>query len=81
MDFLTILKSVMAVVETAALLGALVFIPRAMHENKLKKKQGKKGAKSSDEIDKAVAVYKRNAGIFFIIYLILNVIRNFSGLF
>ena len=81
MDFLTILKSVMAVVETAALLGALVFITRAMHENKLKKKQGKKGAKSSDEIDKAVAVYKRNAGIFFIIYLILNVIRNFSGLF
>lgn len=82
MDFLTVLSYVLAVVETAALIGALVFITRAMHENKVKQtRQGKKGAKSSDEIDKNVATYKRNALIFFAVYLILNVFRNYSGVF
>jgi hypothetical protein len=82
MDFLTILSYVLAVVETAALLGALVFATRAMHENKLKRKhQGKKGAKSADEVDKNIAVYKRNATIFLMIYLALNVFRNYSGIF
>lgn len=82
MDILTILSYVLAVVETAALLGMLVFVTRAMHENKIKRtRQGKKGAKSNDEIDKNVAVYKRNATIFLIVYLILNVFRNYSGVF
>lgn len=82
MDFLTALSYVLAVVETVALLGALVFITRAMHENKLKRtRQGKKGAKSSEEIDKTVARYKRTAGIFLFVYLILNVLRNYSGIF
>ena len=81
MDFLTVLSYVLAVVETAALLGALVFATRAMHENKLKRKQGKKGAKSSEEIDQNVGRYKRTAGIFLFGYLILNVLRNYSGIF
>ena len=81
MDFLTVLSYVLAVVETAALLGALVFATRAMHENKLKRKQGKKGGKNSEEIDKTVGRYKRTAGIFLFVYLILNVLRNYSGIF
>ena len=82
MDFLTILSYVLAVVETAALLGVLVFVTRAMHENKNKRtRQGKKGAKSNDEVEKNVAVYKRNALIFLLIYLVLNVFRNYSGIF
>ena len=82
MDFLTILSYVLAVVETAALLGVLVFVTRAMQENKIKRtRQGKKGAKSNDEVEKNVAVYKRNALIFLLVYLVLNVFRNFSGIF
>ena len=82
MDFMTVLTYIAAVVETAALAGALIFATRAMHENKLKKTQkGKKGAKSGEEIDKAIAVYKRYAGIFIFVYLVLNVIRNYSGIF
>jgi hypothetical protein len=37
--------------------------------------------KSGEEIDKAIAVYKRYAGIFIFVYLVLNVIRNYSGIF
>ena len=82
MDFQTILSYIFAVVETAALIFALVYITRAMHERKIKRTtQGKKGAKSNDEIEKAVAVYKRNATVFFFVYLVLNVVRNFSGIF
>ena len=82
MDFLTILSYIFAVVETAALIFALVYITRAMHERKIKRTtQGKKGAKSNDEIEKAVAVYKRNAAVFVFVYLVLNAIRNFSGIF
>ena len=82
MDFLTVLSYVLAVVETAALIGALVFVTRAMHENKLKRtQQGRKGAKSFDEIDKNIAAFKRNALILFSIYLMLNFLRNFSGVF
>ena len=80
MNFETVLSYVLAVFETVALVGALVFIARAMHENKLKRTQkGKKGAKSNDEIDKTVAAYKRNALIFFFVYLLLNVFRNYGG--
>ena len=82
MDFLTILKHLLAVVETVALIGALVFVTRAMHENKNKKRmQGKKGAKSCNEIEMTINTCKRNALIFFSIYLILNFIRRFSGVF
>ncbi|MBR7179620.1 MAG: hypothetical protein IKD27_08935 [Oscillospiraceae bacterium] len=81
MDFLTILKYVLAVVETAALLGALVYSARAIHENKNKKYEGKKGAKSKETIEKNVSAFKRNAAICFFAYLILNVFRNYSGVF
>ena len=82
MDFLTLLSYFLAIVETAALIGTLVYVTRAMHENKIKRtRQGKKGAKSNDEVEKNVAVYKRNALIFLLVYLVLNVFRNFSGIF
>ena len=73
MDWMKVLYYAVAVIETAALLGALIFATRAMHENKLKRKQGKKGAKSTDEIDKTVSRYKRIAGIFLVIYLLQRI--------
>lgn len=82
MDFLTILSYVFAVVETASLIAAMVYATRAMHEKKIKRtKQGKKGGKSNDIIEKAVALYYRNACISFMIYLILNFVRRYSGIF
>ena len=81
MDFQTVLSYILAIIETAALIGAMVYGARALHENKLKRtKKGKKGAKSNDEIDKAITVYKRYAFICLFIYLALNVLRNYSGL-
>ena len=81
MDFLTFLRYVLAVVETASLIGALVFVTRALHEKKIKRtRQGKKGGKSNTAIEKAVSAYYRYAGIFFMLYLILNFIRLYSGL-
>ena len=61
MDFLTALTYVAAIVETAALLGALVFATRAMKEKK-------------DQPAKKSAMKK--AGIFLLVYLVLNVLRN-----
>ena len=82
MDFLTILSYVLAVVETACLIAAMVYATRAMHEKKIKRtRSGKKGGKSNEIIDKAVKLYYRNACLFFMIYLILNFVRRYSGLF
>ena len=82
MDFLTVISYILAVVETASLIGALVYFTRAMHENKLKRKtKGKKGARSGEEIDRTIASYKRAAGIFLFVYLVLNLFRNFGGVF
>lgn len=69
MDFLTILTYVLAVVETTALLMALVFLARALKEKKAQRKSKKKNV----PVDKANYV---RAGIFGLIYLVLNVIRN-----
>lgn len=60
MDFLTILKNVLAVVETAALIGALVFSGKGIRERKdnaLRKSQ------------------MTQAAVCFIVYIILNFIR------
>ena len=82
MDFLTLLSYVLAIVETGALVAVLVYITRAMHEKKIQRtKQGKKGGKSSEVTQKLVSVYYRNAGIFFLIYLALNILRRYSGIF
>jgi hypothetical protein len=82
MDFLTILSYVLAVVETGALIGTMIYITRIMQEKKLQRtKRGKKGGKSSELTKKAINVYYRNAGIFFGIYLVLNLIRRYSGIF
>lgn len=69
MDFLTILTYVLAVIETTALLMALVFLTRGLKEKKAQRKSKKK----------TVPINKVNyvkAGIFGLIYLVLNVIRN-----
>ena len=82
MDFLTLLSYVLAIVETGALIATLVYITRAMHEKKIQRtKQGKKGGKSSEMTQKAVSLCYRNAAIFFFIYLLLNILRKFSGIF
>ena len=81
MDFMTLLSYALAVIETGALVVALIFITRGLHEKKnQQKKQGKKGGKSSEITQKVVAASYRNAGIFFVIYLLLNLIRNFGVL-
>ena len=63
MDVLTVLMYVAAIVETAALLGALVFATRAMKEKK-----------NADAQKSAM----KKAGIFICIYLVLNVLRNYG---
>lgn len=82
MDFLTILSYLLAVVETGALIGALIYVTQALQEKKIQRtKKGKKGGKSNEQIEKAVKTYSRNAAVFFVIYLILNIIRRYSGIF
>ena len=82
MDFLTILSYLLAVVETGALIGALIYVTQALQEKKIQRtKKGKKGGKSNERIEKAVKTYSRNAAVFFVIYLILNIIRRYSGIF
>ena len=82
MDFLTILSYVLAVVETGALIGTLIYVTRAMQEKKIQRtRKGKKGGKSEELVQKTVRAYLRNAGISLVIYLILNFIRLHSGLF
>ena len=82
MDFLSFLIKILAVVETLSLLAALVYAGRSIHEKKIKRtRQGKKGGKNNEISEKAVALYYRNACIFFMIYLILNFLRLRSGLF
>jgi len=82
MDFLTILSYILAAVETTALLATLVYATRAMNEKKAQKtKQGKKGGKSPEATQKSVSQCYRNGGIALLIYLVLNVIRLYSGIF
>lgn len=69
MDFLTVLSYVLACVETGALLMVLVFITNAMKE----KRANQKGKKKNVPVSKANYV---KAGIFALIYLVLNIIRN-----
>ena len=60
MDFLTILKNVLAVVETAALIGALVMSAKGFREHKDK------------DARKALLT---KAGAFFAVYIVLNILR------
>ena len=65
MDFLTILKNILAVVETAALIGALVMSARGFREHKDK--------------DARKALLQK-AGVFFAVYIALNMLRiNYFG--
>ena len=60
MDFMTILTNVLAAVETAALIGALVFSAKGIRE-----KKDASVRKSS----------LTQGGIFLLVYLVLNVVR------
>lgn len=82
MDFLTLLSYILAIVETGALIATLVYVTKAMHEKKtMRTKQGKKGGKSSDISQTLIKGYYRNAGIFLFVYLLLNALRLYSGIF
>jgi len=65
MDFMTILSYVLAIIETGALLGALVFLTRAGKEPK-----GSAPRKQAF----------RNAAIFALVYFALNFLRLSGGL-
>lgn len=76
------LKNVFAIVETGSLIATLIFVTRAMHEKKNQRAQkGMKGAQDNEIVRKTIAASYRNAGIAFVVYLVLNVIRNYSGVF
>ena len=60
MDFLTVVKEVLAVAETAALIGALVFSGKGLRE-----RQNKESRRS----------LLRQGGIYFAVYIVLNMIR------
>lgn len=60
MDFLTALKYALAVIETGALIGALVFSAKGMREHKNKEERRSQLTKG---------------GIFFTVYVVLNMIR------
>ena len=62
MDFLTFLKYVLAIVETGALIGVLVFLTKAFKEKKDEKVR-------KSHYQKAIP--------FLLVYLVLNVLRNF----
>lgn len=60
MDFLTVLKYVLAIIETGALIGALVSSAKGMREHKNK------------ELRKTLLT---KGGTFFGVYIVLNMIR------
>ena len=62
MNFMTVLTYVMAIVETGALIGGLVFVTKAIKEKK-----------NSD----ARRSHYMQGGIYLVVYLVLNLIRNF----
>ena len=82
MDSLISLSNVLAVIETGALVVAMIFMTRGMHEKKnQRKQQGKNGGRSNEITQKAVAASYRSAGISLFIYLALNILRKYSGIF
>lgn len=62
MDFLTVLEYVLAIVETGALIGGLVFVTKA-----IKEKKDSSARKSRFT----------QGGIYLAVYLVLNLLRNF----
>ena len=62
MDFMTVLKYVIAVVETGALIGALTFLSRAFKET-----NGSPARRS---------LYIQG-GVYAVVYLALNLLRNY----
>ena len=62
MDFMTVLTNILAVVETAALIGGLIYVTRAIREK--------------NDVDVRKAMFIRGA-IYFAVYFVLNIMRNF----
>ena len=62
MDFMTVLQYVLAIVETGALIGGLVFVTKAIKE------------KQDSSARKARFI---QGGIYLIVYLALNLLRNY----
>lgn len=60
MDFLTVLKYILAIIETGALIGALVFSAKGMRERK------NRGARKS---------LMMQAAVYFAVYIALNMVR------
>ena len=77
-----LLRNIFAIVETGALIATLIFVTRAMHEkNNQRAQKGVKGAQDNEIVRKTIAASYRNAAIFFFVYLALNAIRNYGGIF
>ena len=82
MNFLTTLTYILALVETGSLIASLIYVTRAMHEKKNQRiKKGKKGAQDNEIARKNVSASYQKACIFFGVYIVLNCIRNYSGIF
>ena len=62
MDFMTVLTYVLAIIETGALIGGLVFVTKAIKEKK--------------DINARRAHFAQG-GTYLAVYLVLNVLRNF----
>ena len=62
MDVLTILKNILAVVETAALIGALIMSAKGFREHKNK------------DVRKSLCT---KAAVYFAVYIVLNMVRLF----
>lgn len=62
MDFMTVLTYVLAIIETGALIGGLVFVTKAIKE---KKDTNARRARFAQ------------GGTYLAVYLVLNVLRNF----
>ena len=60
MDFLTVLKYALAIIETGALIGALVFSARGFKERKNK------------DVRKSLLT---QGAVYFVVYIVLNMIR------
>ena len=66
MDFLTAFRYILAIVETVALVGALIFATKALQTKKK---------------DEAKKQYRVTSMVYFAVYVVLNILRNSGILF
>ena len=83
MELKTVLTYALAIVETLALLAALVYITQALHDKKLQRNAESKSrntakktsGKNSALAQKETSASYRKAVLFFAVYLALNIVR------